>query len=217
MTPALTAIDILIEPDEATRERATRLNATLRDSFAAGFAFDETHRPHVTMLQRYTRAGELDAAIAAAGDVLTGHATAPPRLRAVGLVSGRFGTPPGIVLASIAFEPTSALRSLQAELIEAISPFAGSGGDATAFFATSDDPEVNAATIAYVEQFAPAHCGERYEPHLSVGVGREDLVARLAAEPFDDVRFSAAAFAIYRLGNLGTAREALRRWPTTGP
>jgi len=212
---ALTAIDILIEPDEATRERAIGLNTALRESFAAGFAFDDTHRPHITMLQRYVRSDDLDAAIEAAG-ALAARDGPTPRLRAVGLVSGSFGTPPGTLLASIAFEPVSALRSLQAELVEATTPFAGSGGDASAFFTTPDEPDVNDATIAYVEGFVPAQCGERYEPHLSVGVGREDVVGTLAAEPFDDLWSSATAFAVYRLGNLGAAREALRRWPVVG-
>ena len=57
---AVTAINVLIEPDEATRARARELNARLRLTMPEGFALDATHVPHITVLQRYVRTPELD-------------------------------------------------------------------------------------------------------------------------------------------------------------
>ena len=48
----LTAIDILVNPDENTLERARAVNARLRQSVPRGFELDATHLPHITILQR---------------------------------------------------------------------------------------------------------------------------------------------------------------------
>jgi len=52
----LTAIDILVNPDEATLEHARVCNARMRRSVTDGFALDASHQPHITTLQRYVRA-----------------------------------------------------------------------------------------------------------------------------------------------------------------
>jgi len=52
----LTAIDILVNPDEATLEHARVWNARMRRSVTDGFALDDSHQPHITTLQRYVRA-----------------------------------------------------------------------------------------------------------------------------------------------------------------
>jgi hypothetical protein len=210
----LTALDLLLEPDEVMRERATALNAALGPNVPAGFAFDRSHAPHVTLLQRYVRGDQMEQVLAAVEQAVPreGGASAGP-LRAAGIVAGYFGTPPGTVLVSVAIEPTQELFELHDSLVRAVAPFAQSGGTAAAFFTGADEPEVNDATIAYVEGFVPAHSGGRYEPHMSVGVGEERVVARLMAAPFAAVTFAPSAVGAYRLGDLGTARQALRRWP----
>ncbi len=209
---ALTAVDVLLEPDEPMRERAQALNAALRASTPSGFAFDRSHAPHLTLLQRYVRRAQLEQVLARVEETTSGKSVGALSLRAVGLVAGEFGTPPGTVLASITVEPVAGLVELHRSLVRALVPFARSGGTAAAFFADSNEPEINDDTITYVEEFVPAHSGQRYAPHISVGVGDERFVAGLIARPFEVVAFSPRAIGVYRLGNLGTARQALRRW-----
>jgi hypothetical protein len=55
----LTAIDVLIDPDEATMERARAVNARMLQSLPQGWALDDTHQPHITTLQRYVRTADL--------------------------------------------------------------------------------------------------------------------------------------------------------------
>jgi hypothetical protein len=52
---SLTAIDIALEPDATMLQHARDANARLLNSFPKGFALDETHHPHVTMLQQFVR------------------------------------------------------------------------------------------------------------------------------------------------------------------
>ncbi len=209
----LTAIDILLTPDEATVERAQALNAVLRGDLASGFALDETHQPHVTVLQRYVGEDDLDGVFLAVDDVIASTDVATLRLHAVNLAGAKFGTPPDTLLVSIDIAPAPALLALHEALVEAIAPFARSGGAAAAFVSTADEPAINAATIAYVESFVPAHSGRRYAPHLTVGVAGKDLVERLEASPFADFELSPRTAAVYQLGNFGAARRVLMSRP----
>ncbi len=61
----ITAIDILLEPDATMLERSAASNARLRAVFPQGFALDATHRPHITMIQRFVRTADLDKVYAA--------------------------------------------------------------------------------------------------------------------------------------------------------
>jgi hypothetical protein len=57
---SVTAIDIALEPDATMIQHAKDANARLRESFPEGFALDETHHLHVTMLQQFVRTEDLD-------------------------------------------------------------------------------------------------------------------------------------------------------------
>ena len=69
---AITAINILLEPDATMLQRAEANNARLLKVFPKGFALDASHRPHVTLLQRFVRTADLDKVFAAAGKVFAG-------------------------------------------------------------------------------------------------------------------------------------------------
>jgi len=66
----VTAIDIALEPDATMVQRAMTANARLFKSFPKGFTLDETHNPHVTILQQFVRTDDLDKVFAAANAVL---------------------------------------------------------------------------------------------------------------------------------------------------
>jgi len=64
------AIDIALEPDATMIAHAKDANARLLKSFPKGFALDETHHPHVSILQRFVRTGDLDKIFAAANAIM---------------------------------------------------------------------------------------------------------------------------------------------------
>ena len=78
----VTAIDIALEPDATMIQHALDANALLRKVFPTGYHLDATHRPHITMLQRFVRTADLDKVYAAVGDVLAGEKPAGWTLRA---------------------------------------------------------------------------------------------------------------------------------------
>src|SRR6266581_7465693 len=65
----VTAIDILLEPDATMLHHAEAVNARLLKVYPKGFTLDSTHRPHITMVQRFVRTADLDKVYAAAGKV----------------------------------------------------------------------------------------------------------------------------------------------------
>src|SRR5207344_2298954 len=62
----VTAIDIALEPDATMVQHAKAANARLLRDFPKGIALDDTHHPHVTMLQQFVRTADLDKVYAAA-------------------------------------------------------------------------------------------------------------------------------------------------------
>jgi hypothetical protein len=209
---AVTAINVLIEPDAGTRARARVLNARLRQTMPEGFALDDTHAPHITVLQRYVRTPELEQVLDAVGEVVAGADLTSLDLRATKIAHAEWDTP-GLGIASLMLGRDPRLLALQGRLIAAVAPFAANRGTAEAFVTDPEEPDVNATTIGYVARFVPDHCASNYEAHLSIGMARRRDLEAVEAEPFEPFDVRAEAVAVYQLGDNGTARRKLRAWP----
>jgi len=208
----VTAINVLLEPDEASGRRARDLNARLRTAMPEGYALDATHAPHITVLQRYVRTAELDNVMDAVGAVVAGADLTALELKATAVVHTEWDTP-GTGMASLLLGRDPRLLALQGRLIAAIAPFASPRGAGEAFLTDPDEPGTNTTTIGYVARFVPDHCASNYEAHLSIGLGRRGDLEAVEAEPFEPFDVRAEAVAVYHLGNNGTARRKLRAWP----
>ena len=132
----VTAIDIALEPDATMVRHAMAANARLLKSFPKGFALDETHHPHITMLQQFVRTDGLDKVFAAANEVLAKENPAAWTLKAFKYY---YIPSPPIGLAGIVVEPTEDLHGLQDELIKAVKPYTVETGTPAAFFSDEDD------------------------------------------------------------------------------
>ena len=208
-TNSLTAIDVLLLPDETMVKHAKAANARLRESYPQGFALDATHHPHITLLQRYVRTKDLDAVYAAVKQVLNRARPAGWELEATGYYYLNFNN---MGLAGIVIQPTPKLLRLQQAVIEAVAPYTESNGTAAAYVTTPEHPEVNAPTLQYVNTFIPERNGKNYNPHVTVGVGHLDFVQKMKAAPFSEFKFEVAGAAVFHLGNDGTAQKQLWVW-----
>ncbi len=208
----VTAINILLEPDATMLQRAEANNARLLKVFPKGFALDATHRPHVTLLQRFVRTAELDKIYAAADKVLAGADVRGIRMEAFKyyyIPSGALG------LAGIVARPSPELRELQRALIDAVAPFTVATGGSAAFFTTPDDPVIDPLLIGYVSAFVQKSAGEHFSPHVTTGIAPRDCLDNMLAEPFEAFTFSPAGAAVYQLGQFGTAARKLRGFGLT--
>lgn len=204
----VTAINIALEPDAAMIQQAGAANARLRSVFPEGFALDASHRPHITLLQRYVRTADLDEVYTAAGKALAGKNVTG--LQAIRYYVFAFPDKSGVGAAGIVIEPNDELLRLQRELIDAVAAYAVETGTSAAFFTTPEEPEINQSTIDYVETFVPKASGEHFNPHVTVGLASIDYLNAMLAEPFEAFMFSPVGMGVFQLGNHGTARKQLK-------
>ena len=205
----ITAIDVLLEPDATMLRHAQANNTRLLEVFPKGFALDEAHRPHITLIQRFVRTADLDQVYEAAEKVLAGANVTRMQLEAFKYY---YVPGPGVGVAGIVARPTPALLTLQQGLISAVAPFTVEAGPIAAFSAPHDDPGSDALLIKYVSTFVPQQTGERFSPHVSTGIATRDYLDKMLAEPFEPFTFSPAGAAVYQLGPFGTAAKKLKDW-----
>jgi 2'-5' RNA ligase len=208
----VTAIDIALEPDATMLQHARDANARLLKSFPKGFSLDETHHPHVTMLQQFVRTEDLDKVFAAATAVLVKEKPMAWKLKAFKYY---YIPSPPVGLAGIVVEPTEDLHRLQDELITAIKPYTVKTGTPAAFFSEDGGRDIQEDLIKYVANFVADAAGKRFNPHVTIGVGTETYLNEMLAEPFPSFTFSATGASVYQLGTFGTARKELKAIPLT--
>jgi hypothetical protein len=210
----LTAVDILIEPDDATITRAREINARMLRSVPDGITLDATHQPHVTMLQRYLRTADLEHAYTAIGETAADTDPASLTYHVPGITYSEHWGPPGQAAAVLGVRPSRQALDLQAALMAAVAPFVGSGGSPAAFV-TDPGEQISPTTLSWVETYVPDQTGADYTAHLTVGIATVEDLRVIAAEPFEAFDVHPAGLAVYHLGNNGTARTRLRGWPMT--
>jgi hypothetical protein len=207
----LVAINVLLDPDAATVAVAQAWNARLREQEPLGFALDADHSPHITLVQAFVRAADLDTV---AGILRDGLSVAPPPpcpSHATGLYHLSDGTRGlmGLVIA-----PTDALRALQERLLSTLVPFTMPEGSSEAFAPRADGQPVSSPTLAYVREYAATRTGAAYHPHLTLGIGPLELVSRLEAEPFAPFPVRPVSISLYQLGEYGVAQRKLHHLHT---
>jgi hypothetical protein len=205
---AVTAIDILLEPDATMLQHAQVVNDRLLKVFPKGFALDATHRPHITLVQRFVFTENLDKVYAAVGKVFASANVTGLKLEAFKLY---YIPDKDLGLSGIVIKPTPELIKLEMQVIDAVTPFGVKTGTSAAFV-TGDVPEVLPALIAYVSEFVPKSSGENFHPHVSTGVAPKEYLDKMLAEPFETFTFSPAGAAVYHLGHFGTAAKNLKQF-----
>jgi len=206
---SVTAIDIVLEPDATMVKHAEAINERLLKEYPKGFTLGTTHHPHISCLQRYVKTADLDKVYAAIDKVLATEKPAHWKLTA-----HKYYYIPwkDIGLAGIVIEPTGDLIRYQKKLIDAVTPFTVETGTAAAYVTTREDPDINQPTIDYVTTFVPNETGEKFNPHVTVGLAPQDYLRNLMEENFKPFTFSPTGVSVYHLGNFGTAREKLKGW-----
>jgi haloacid dehalogenase-like hydrolase/2'-5' RNA ligase superfamily protein len=202
----VTAIDVLLAPDDVMVARAKAANARLRADYPKGFELDATHAPHITVIQRFVRTGDLEKVNAAVAKVSNDENPTAWELKATGyydLPVEKTG------IAGIVIEPTKDLLRFQQKVIDAVAPFTVEKGTVAAFVPKPDGGPFAPGLVEYVAGFVPKATGKNYNPHVSIGVGTRDYLDKLKAEPFQSFAFKARAVAVCHLGDFGTAQKLL--------
>jgi hypothetical protein len=210
----LTAIDILVNPDDETISRAKAVNERLRQSVPTGYALDASHQPHITTLQRYVRTADLELAFDAVEKAIAFTDISALGYEAAQIAHLDWGIP-GQGLTGFVVKANQAVLDFQATLLANVSPYVGTDGTAAAYFTDDSDPDINETTLNWVGDYVPNQIGAKYTPHISLGFATLDDLKVIEAEPFKAFTVHPASIAIYHLGNNGTARNLLKRYKLT--
>jgi hypothetical protein len=212
----ITAVDIVLEPDETMIQHAQAANAGLLKNFPKGYALGDEHAPHISVMGGYVYTAHLNEIFKAAAKVLAGEKVTSWKLKAF-----KYYYMPlkEIGLGGIVVEPTADLIRLQTKLIDSTAPFMApaASGSAAAFATTPDEPEINQPTIDAVATYLSGHTGEHYSPHVTIGVGTRDYLDALLAAPFPAFTFSVVGVSAYQFGNFGTAAKQLHSFKLSPP
>jgi len=209
---AVTAIDIALEPDATMIQHAQADNARLLKVFPKGFALDATHHPHVTMLQTFVRTSDLEKVYDAVSKVLATEKPISWKLKAHKYY---YIPSPPIGLAGIVVEPTGDLHRLQRKIIDAVAPFTVKTGTPAAFMSTENGRDIQKDLIDYVAHFVQIAAGDKFNSHVTIGVGTITYLKTMLAEPFEAFTFSPAGASVYQLGSFGTVRKELKNLTLT--
>jgi hypothetical protein len=207
---ALVAIDVLLRPDAALSRQAIAINERLRADYPAGYPLGDEQLPHVTLTQLIVHDSALAELYVVVAQALgTGPSPLAIPLTAIS-IDGVYAD--GVGLAAIEIERSPDLQVLHEQIVQAVGRFGVQGGTTAAFSTTASLPTVADIWVRYAESFIGQSSGQRYDPHVTLGVAHEAFIRQLAAEPFTPFTSRAAAVEVRQLGDFGTAQRLLWAW-----
>lgn len=199
------AIDILLDPDTTLLNYSTVYNKRLKQNYPEGFELDESHRPHITVIQAFVKKSNLINIENDLRQLIKESSLSDLELTANGLYYIPFEDKG---LAGITVEKQN-LMLFHNKIIDFMKPYSEQSGKGSAFVPSPDGKPIMDATVNYVNSFVSNSSGKKFNPHVTIGAGYKDFVDELLSEPFEKFTFKINSVSIYQLGELGTAQKKL--------
>ena len=188
----LVALDIAILPPPDVSARAVELSASLPPDHFRGLRLDESHLPHITLMQFFARRGDVDRIDQRVDDVLGGRSVLDLRVNGASVDNGTVG---------LRIDKTPPLMDLHERVMKMLADFEQRAGGASAFY----DADARAQDVFYVSGYRLKSSSLSFEPHITLGHGGDAP----AVEPFE---FRATTVALCHLGKFCTCRHVFRKW-----
>jgi hypothetical protein len=203
----ITAIDILLDPDQTMLDFAKVYNGKMQQNYSGhgSYSLYELHKPHITVLKRFVRTTDLDKVHDTVAKVVNKEKPAKEKLTAKGLYYFPYKN---LELAGITIEPFKGLLNFQSKIIDALRPFIVVGINAAFVQNTNGDP-IETVSDGYINGFIPDHSEVKYNPHVTIELAEESYLKPLLAKPFNKFTFTSSAISIYQLGDFGTVQKKL--------
>ncbi|NVK48731.1 MAG: hypothetical protein HWE09_03105 [Cyclobacteriaceae bacterium] len=180
-------------------------NDKMRENYPEGFELDESHKPHITVIQAFIDKSDLVAIEKELQEIIS----AVPISERSFIANGLYYIPyENKGLAGITIEKDN-LMDFHNQVIEMMSSYSIANGTGEAFVPRPDGENIMQPTVDYVNSFVPMASGEKFNPHVTIGTAFEDFVKSMLEEPFTPFTFNIQSVSIYQLGELGTAQKQL--------
>lgn len=177
---------------------AKNVNKQLWKQTQKGFRFNESHLPHITLVQKFINESDLVAVKETVGRLLEKFPSP-----VVTVTQTHLYEDPDGVISGWDVEKSAALYNLHSTLLHALEPFSAIGNVQSYFLDAGES--VREKTMEYTSTFHDQHGLDKYAPHLTLGWGTAPLIP----QPFS---FPVTRIALANLGNLGTFRKILYEW-----
>ena len=197
-TTTIIAVDVALLLPRIFRQEAISLNRTLTNP-PEGFHFNDTHLPHLTLIQQFVATDHLDAF----SRVVEQLALSTERCS---LEASEICTSGSCTIWQI--EPTVQLVKLHRHLMQTLLPFDAKNGSPASFVSSGAPPRPT--DLDWVAQYRDRAAYDHFNPHVTLGVG---------SLPYHrtprTTRFMADQLAICQLGRFCTCREIIADWSLT--
>lgn len=192
------AVDIVLIPPEEVSLEAKSYNAELREKKPGGLVLDETHLPHITLIQLYASRSKLSDLHSTVAEIADEYSPFPLRIH--GLNSTALENERAFYLT---LDAQPGLLRLHSDLMKKLQAFEVAA-DENAFLLDANE-KLLSTTVAWTKNFRSQASLERFDPHITIGTGVDMNFRR-------PLKFLANRLAICHLGNYNTCRKIL--WET---
>ena len=198
------AIDVLLTLPEKVYGQAVQLNKAIVKENPSNFTFDDTHIPHITLLQCYISEEDLPNV----KKELKGLYKTVEN-ETLWIEELQYSKEKEESFSSIGIKKSDGLVSLHKKTIELLKPYMTADGSQQSYIQNESGKPIDQFTIDYVPKFVSDYSYENYNPHISLGVAKTTLLDSLNRNIFQPMKFQAASISVFQLGDFGTARKLL--------
>lgn len=193
----LIAINIALKPAKEVEDDIKKINSkTFKEP--TGFQFDQTHFPHLTLVQIVIKKSDFSA---------VRNAIKKQRFKVIDLKPSRFvlddiEKESSLKVLSLEFEQNEKIVNLQREILSKIKNYSTKDQTTEAFY---DPRTVQPQFVKYTAEFLEDSTGSKFEPHVTLGIVSKDF--KVGEVPNRKAKFE--SIQIYQIGRYGTARKKL--------
>jgi 2'-5' RNA ligase len=191
------ALNIAILPPDYICEAAQAVSRLLWENSQEGFVLDESHLPHITIMQLFVNVKKLESVVRVAQKSWASRL--PIEARILGVNS--FRSCLGMRFAEWTLDLSPGIRALHAGLRVDLGKVRAPAGNAMGFFGNLDG-QLADSHIRYVEQFSRIAGGRAFRPHITLGAGATSM-----EPPVADFRVD--RLAVCQLGEYWTCRRLI--------
>lgn len=192
--PPIVAIDVALLLPEAINRKAREINKRYWLAHQEGFFFDETHYPHITLLQQFVDTKDMPRTIQSVEEALLGFQPLSLTVSRLAKIS---------TTTHFMVEPNHDLQRLHEELSKALEPFDCENGDERAFYEDGEAPRPQ--DVQWVRNYRAKSSLKQFYPHITLGMG----------EVFDlekPISFKTNRVILCHLGRFCTCRKIFKLW-----
>jgi hypothetical protein len=192
----LIAVNVALEAQGPVLEFSKVKNKQIKYNNQTSFSFDNTHIPHVTIIQMFIDSKDIKRL----ASVVEKNLPRVVLLEASDIEFSEIYKDDSLKLVNQNFKANNELTFFQTNLFKKIEDFKKNRGTSSAFYKKS---EVDSQFLDYVSSYQVKNAGLNYTPHISLGVSK----GKLEIKPLTQAMFS--KIGIYQIGQFGTARKKL--------